>query len=109
MMQEEKVSSGRMDPQSQMLTSWEKERIHRKALEPLSEEGAGAQKTAVGLLHLLGTEHMLQSIIVTKSICSSYCRPGEFRGIIKIPPMEKLGKGWEQRFHRRENSNDSST
>ena len=47
-MQEEKVSSGRMDPQSQMLTSWEKERIHRKALEPLSEEGAGAQKTAVG-------------------------------------------------------------
>ena len=74
-MQEEKASSGRMGLQYQMLTSWEKERIHRKAFGLLSEEGAGANKTA-DLLHLLGTEHMLQSINVTKSICNSSHRPG---------------------------------
>lgn len=54
MMQEEKASSGRMVPKYQMLTSWEKERIHRKAFGLLSEEGAGANKTTVPLAPFIG-------------------------------------------------------
>jgi len=56
----------------------------RRAQEPI--------RLQFRLLHLLGTEHMLQSIIVTKSICSSYRRPGEFLGIIKIPGWKKCAK-----------------
>ena len=54
MMQEEKAGSGRMDLQYQMLTSWEKERIHRKAFGLLSEKGAGANKTAVPFAPFIG-------------------------------------------------------